>query len=225
MSAEQDEAAVGSVTAEERAELARLADTGERNWWSLDEADDVLGTVRPDTIRRLLADLDAAENIARLAEESEAGWRREADELAERLAAVRALAGWRREADELAERLAAVRALAHPVTEQTQRDEATNLLRLVRAAIEAHRDLHKIYANTSACSGGIGGAAMTQHCGVTCGYGDRHEADNNRWYDVECAYFRRQDGDPEWADYLPGERLSTTPTPAAEVGRREESGR
>ena len=92
MSAEQDEAAVGSVTAEERAELARLADTGERNWWSLDEADDVLGTVRPDTIRRLLADLDAAENIARLAEESEAGWRREADELAERLAAVRALA-------------------------------------------------------------------------------------------------------------------------------------
>ena len=204
MSAEQDEAAVGSVTAEERAELARLADTGERNWWSLDEADDVLGTVRPDTIRRLLADLDAAENIARLAEESEAGWRREADELAERLAAVRAL--------------------AHPVTEQTQRDEATNLLRLVRAAIEAHRDLHKIYANTSACSGGIGGAAMTQHCGVTCGYGDRHEADNNRWYDVECAYFRRQDGDPEWADYLPGERLSTTPTPAAEVGRPEESG-
>ena len=73
MSAEQDEAAV-------RAELAQAA-TGTRRV-----------TLTADELRRLLADLDAAENIARLAEESEAGWRREADELAERLAAVRALA-------------------------------------------------------------------------------------------------------------------------------------
>ena len=84
MSAEQDEAAV--TTAEERAGIAAWADTFPGNEFA-------------DTIRRLLADLDAAEeravnaeNIARLAEESEAGWRREADELAERLAAVSALA-------------------------------------------------------------------------------------------------------------------------------------
>ena len=77
MSAEQDEAAV--TTPEERAGIAAWADTFPGNEFA-------------DTIRRLLADLDAAENIARLAEESEAGWRREADELAERLAAVRALA-------------------------------------------------------------------------------------------------------------------------------------
>ena len=84
MSAEQDEAAV--TTPEERAGIAAWADTFPGNEFA-------------DTIRRLLADLDAAEerafnaeNIARLAEESEAGWRREADELAERVAAVEALA-------------------------------------------------------------------------------------------------------------------------------------
>ena len=58
MSAEQDEAAV-------RAELAQAA-TGTRRV-----------TLTADELRRLLADLDAAEHIARLAEESEAGWRRE----------------------------------------------------------------------------------------------------------------------------------------------------
>ena len=73
MSAEQDEAAV--TTPEERAGIAAWADTFPGNEFA-------------DTIRRLVADLDAAENIARLAEESEAGWRREADELAERVAAV-----------------------------------------------------------------------------------------------------------------------------------------
>src|SRR5690349_15401759 len=94
-----------------------------------------------------------------------------------------------------------------------QSAENDALLRLVRAAIESHRELHKVYANTAACSGGIGGAALTQHCGVCCGYVEKHEADNDRWYDVERAYFRRQDGDPEWADYIPGGRLSTTPIP------------
>ena len=109
MSAEQDEAAV-------RAELARLADEAMaeawmRRWWESEavgwitstagvaEVADFIAAANPDAIRRLLVDLDAAEeravnaeNIARLAEESEAGWRREADELAERLAAVSALA-------------------------------------------------------------------------------------------------------------------------------------
>ena len=59
-------------------------------------------TLTADELRRLLADLDAAEHIARLAEESEAGWRREADELAERLAAVSALADeWQELSDEM----------------------------------------------------------------------------------------------------------------------------
>lgn len=78
------------------------------------------------------------------------------------------------------------------------------LLLLAQEAIQAHRDLHRLYGNTSACGGGIGGAAMTQHCGVTCGYFEKHEADNNRWYRVESAYFRRQDGDPEWGAALRG---------------------
>lgn len=91
------------------------------------------------------------------------------------------------------------------------------LLRLVQSAIQAHRDLHVIYGNTAACGGGIGGQAMTQHCGVTCGYHERHESQNERWYDVERAYFRRQDGDPEWAEYIPGGRLSTWSTPSDET--------
>ena len=95
--------------------------------------------------------------------------------------------------------------------EHTAENDA--LLRLVREAITTHRELHKIYGNTTACAGGIGGQAMTQHCGVTCGYDDRHQSDNDRWYDVERAYFRRQEGDPEWPDYIPGGRLSTCPIP------------
>ena len=89
------------------------------------------------------------------------------------------------------------------------------LVLLVQRAIEAHRNLHVIYGSTAVCGGGIGGAAMTQHCGVTCGYHENHEADNERWYDVERAYFRRQDGDPEWADYIPGGPKSTCPLPPA----------
>ena len=95
----------------------------------------------------------------------------------------------------------------------SQSAEKDALLRLVQAAIQAHRDLHVIYGSTSVCGGGIGGQAMTQHCGVTCGYHERHEAENESWYDVERAYFRRRDGDPEWADYIPGGRLSTRPIP------------
>ena len=82
MSAEQDEAAVGSVTAEERAAW--------REWTHFNNEKTGGGTEIQVFIRRLLADLEAAEerafnaeHIARLAEESEAGWRREADELAE----------------------------------------------------------------------------------------------------------------------------------------------
>ncbi|HET7386910.1 MAG TPA: hypothetical protein VFJ19_09645 [Nocardioidaceae bacterium] len=98
-----------------------------------------------------------------------------------------------------------------------EHDETDALVRLVQAAIGAHRDLHRMYGNTAVCGGGVGGAAMTQHCGVTCGYYECHEAENDRWQDVERAYFRRQDGDPEWADYMPGGRLSSSPTTTPEA--------
>lgn len=96
----------------------------------------------------------------------------------------------------VAERDAAREALARV---EADRD---SLVRLAQEAITAHRDLHKIYGSTATCGGGIGGAAMTQHCGVTCGYFERHEADQDRWYSVESAYFKRQDGDPDWAAAL-----------------------
>ncbi|HMU80712.1 MAG TPA: hypothetical protein PKC57_10670 [Microthrixaceae bacterium] len=92
--------------------------------------------------------------------------------------------------------------------------ESDALVRLVQAAIQAHRDLHVMYGSTAVCGGGIGGAAMTLHCGVTCGYDERHESQNEAWHDVERAYFRRQEGDPEWADYIPGGRLSSRPLPS-----------
>ena len=139
MSAEQDEAAVGSVTAEERAAW--------REWTHFNNEKTGGGTEIQVFIRRLLADLEAAEerafnaeNTARLAEESEAGWRREADELAERVAAV-----------------------------------------------------------TKALDD------MATWCGP---YG----------YDGVAAFIDRRDAHLRAA-------LTTTPTPAAEVGRREESGR
>lgn len=57
---------------------------GER--WRLDdwpsEVVEFIAEADPPTILALLDRLQAAENIARLAEESEAGWRREADEQA-----------------------------------------------------------------------------------------------------------------------------------------------
>lgn len=84
-------------------------------------------------------------------------------------------------------------------------DEKDALVRLVQAAITTHRDLHRVYGNTAACGGGIGGAAITQHCGVVCGYSDHHEAENDRWHEVERAYFRLIDGDLEWAESIPGD--------------------
>lgn len=81
-----------------------------------------------------------------------------------------------------------------------QEAEIKSLTHALAVAIQAHRDLHTIYGSTAVCGGGIGGQAMTQHCGVTCGRFDKHEADNNRWHEVERAYFRRQEGDPNWAE-------------------------
>jgi len=93
------------------------------------------------------------------------------------------------------------------------------LVRLIQWAIQAHRDLHVIHGSTAVCGGVIGGQALTQHCGVTCGYDERHTAENERWYDVERAYFRLHEGDPEWAEYIPGGRLSTCPTPPGSSDR------
>ena len=146
MSTEQDQAAV--TTPEERAGIAAWADTFPGNEFA-------------DTIRRLLADLDAAENIARLAEESEAGWRREADELAERLAAVSALA------DEATERAYFQIAVDKSLTIMAPIDGRAHVPPHWRSEAEA-----------------------AAHVPVD---------------DLRAA-------------------LTTTPTPAAEVGRREESG-
>ena len=58
-------------------------------------------------------------------------------------------------------------------------------------AVQAHRNLHRAYASTSVCRGGIGGQAITSHCGEVCdNYADpklnpRHlwdEHDSTRWY-------------------------------------------
>lgn len=81
--------------------------------------------------------------------------------------------------------------------------ESNDIERLIIAAIKAHRDQHRWYGNTAACSGGIGGAMMTQHCAVTCPYHDKHEQEIEAWENVERAFFARRDGDPDWARFLP----------------------
>ena len=101
-------------------------------------------------------------------------------------------------AEHVAQALAAA-GFGHVASVERERDA---LLALARHAISAHRDLHRIYGSTAVCGGGIGGAAMTQHCGVICGYNERHDGENAAWHRVERAYFRHQDGDPAWADDL-----------------------
>lgn len=83
-------------------------------------------------------------------------------------------------------------------------DEQDKLLQTLEAAIMAHRDQHRIYGNTSTCSGGVGGSAMTSHCAVTCPYPERHQTENDNWYAVETAYFRRKSGDPDWFTHIEG---------------------
>ena len=38
----------------------------------------------------------------------------------------------------------------------------------IRELIEADWAMHPVYGNTSACSGGIGGASITAHCAELC---------------------------------------------------------
>lgn len=51
--------------------------------------------------------------------------------------------------------------------------------------VQAHRDLHKTYGSTSACRGGIGGQALTSHCGEICCNADAHQKEMEVWQKLE----------------------------------------
>ena len=51
--------------------------------------------------------------------------------------------------------------------------------------VQAHRDLHKTYGSTVACRGGIGGQALTSHCGEICYNAGAHEKDTEAWQRLE----------------------------------------
>ena len=52
-------------------------------------------------------------------------------------------------------------------------------------AVQAHRDLHKTYGSTVACRGGIGGQALTSHCGEICCNADAHQKEMEAWQKLE----------------------------------------
>ena len=52
-------------------------------------------------------------------------------------------------------------------------------------AVQAHRNLHKTYGSTSACRGGIGGQALTSHCGEICYNADAHQKEMEAWQKLE----------------------------------------
>jgi hypothetical protein len=60
--------------------------------------------------------------------------------------------------------------------------------------IAAHRSLHRLYPSTSACTGGIGGQAMTQHCGVDCENEAKHREDLEKIGRAEQTYLRLSGG-------------------------------
>ena len=51
--------------------------------------------------------------------------------------------------------------------------------------VQAHRHLHRAYASTSVCRGGIGGQAITSHCGEVCDNYEAHEKDTEAWTELE----------------------------------------
>ena len=51
--------------------------------------------------------------------------------------------------------------------------------------VQAHRDLHKTYGSTVACRGGIGGQALTSHCGEICCNADAHQKEMAAWQKLE----------------------------------------
>ena len=52
-------------------------------------------------------------------------------------------------------------------------------------AVQAHLDLHKTYGSTVACRGGIGGQALTSHCGEICYNADAHQKEMEAWQKLE----------------------------------------
>ena len=52
-------------------------------------------------------------------------------------------------------------------------------------AVQAHRNLHRAYASTSVCRGGIGGQAITSHCGEVCDNYEAHEKEIEAWQKLE----------------------------------------
>ena len=52
-------------------------------------------------------------------------------------------------------------------------------------AVQAHRNLHRAYASTSVCYGGIGGQAMTPHCAEICDNHDAHQVEVDVWHVIE----------------------------------------
>ena len=51
--------------------------------------------------------------------------------------------------------------------------------------VQAHRNLHRAYASTSVCRGGIGGQAITSHCGEICYNADAHQKEMEAWQKLE----------------------------------------
>ena len=51
--------------------------------------------------------------------------------------------------------------------------------------VQAHRNLHRAYASTSVCRGGIGGQALTSHCAEICYNADAHEKEMEVWRKLE----------------------------------------
>ena len=51
--------------------------------------------------------------------------------------------------------------------------------------VQAHLDLHKTYGSTVACRGGIGGQALTSHCGEICCNADAHQKEMEAWQKLE----------------------------------------
>lgn len=80
--------------------------------------------------------------------------------------------------------------------------EEEKLAKLVGTILLADADLHRIYGSTSTCGGGIGGQAMTPHCGVVCQLPHKHIKENNQMESARRAYMHYRDGNPDWFDYL-----------------------
>lgn len=51
--------------------------------------------------------------------------------------------------------------------------------------VQAHRNLHRAYASTSVCRGGIGGQALTSHCAEICYNAGAHEKEMEAWQRLE----------------------------------------